>query len=134
MRMQGLPRKLDRTQRLGPISIPRLPHECVPVKPGLQPDLVPAAGDQPDFNERRATESLNGSVVASRLLPSRIARVRLLLNQLFPIPNEVIGPRSSGGRWMAVHNGQIHAFRFATTKLILEPRLRLGSRREDDES
>ena len=44
VRMQRLPRKLNRAQRLGPISIPRLANKRVTVQPSLQSDLIPAAG------------------------------------------------------------------------------------------
>jgi hypothetical protein len=51
VRMQRLPRKLNRAQRLGPISIPRLPNKRVTVQPSLQPDLIPPAGYQANLDE-----------------------------------------------------------------------------------
>jgi hypothetical protein len=50
VRMQRLPRKLNRAQRAGPVSIPRLANQRVAVQPSLEPDLIPAPGDQPDLD------------------------------------------------------------------------------------
>ena len=46
VRVQGLPWKIDRPQRVGPINIPRFANKCMSVQPSLEPNLVAAAGDQ----------------------------------------------------------------------------------------
>src|SRR5262245_60052938 len=134
MRMQRLPRKLKRTQRVGPISIPRLAHQRVTVQPGLQPDLVPAAGHQPDLDERGTPEPFDDPILAPRFLPTGIPRMRLLLNELLLIPNEAIGPGSRRGRRVAVDHREVHPLRLAAPKLILQLGLSIWAQCKDDET
>src|SRR3954454_24141572 len=94
IRMQCLPRKLNRTQRLGPISIPRLANERMPVEASLQPDLIAAPSDQPHLDQGRTTQRLNHSILTSRFLTLRIPRMRLFLDQRFVIPYEMVMPRA----------------------------------------
>src|SRR4029453_14517827 len=111
MRMQCLPRKLNGTQRFGPISIPPLPYHRVPVKPGLQSNLIPAPSDEPDLNERRAAQAFDHPIVTPGFLASGIVRMRLLLNELLLIPNKLIGPRSGRGCGMTVDHREVHTLR-----------------------
>ena len=57
MRVQRLALELDGAQRVGTVDVALLADERVPAQPGLDADLVAAAGLQPHFDQRRSTRS-----------------------------------------------------------------------------
>src|SRR4029078_1202124 len=120
--MQRLPRKLNGTQRIGPISIPRLSYQRVPMKPGLQSNLIPAASPQPDLDKRRAAQPFDHPIVTPGFLTFGVARMRFLLNELLLIPDKSIGPRSGRRCRMTADHREVHALRFTAPKLILQLR------------
>ena len=72
-------------------------------------------------------ERLDDPILASRLLRSRIPRVRLLLNELLVIPDQMVVPRSGSRRGMTVNHRQVHALGLASSKLIFQSGLSLRS-------
>src|SRR2546425_310271 len=125
-RVKRLARKRDRPQQVGSEHIALLANERVTAQAGLQSNLVALARAQPDFDERCGLERLDDTVVADGVLPARVARMSLFLNQRFRIPDESIPPGSSRGIRMSVHHGQIDSL--GLSALELPSQLLLSSR------
>src|SRR2546427_2018965 len=132
--VQRLPRERNRSEMIRPEDVPLLADEHVPAQPRLEANLVAPAGDQLDFDQRRAAESLDDAVLADSFLAARIARARLLLYQRMLIPHEMIAPRAGGWTRVAVHHRTVDARRLVLLELFFQPRLRVGALREDDEA
>ena len=56
VRVQRLPAKGDRPQRVGAIDVTFLPHEGMAAKPGLDPNLIAPSRVQAHFDERGTGE------------------------------------------------------------------------------
>src|SRR2546422_9066921 len=102
--VQRLPRECNRSEMIRSEDVPLLADEHVPAQPRLEANLVAPAGDQLDFDQRRAAESLDDAVLADGFLAARIARGRLLLYQRMLIPHEMIAPRAGGWTPVAGHH------------------------------
>jgi hypothetical protein len=51
VRVQCLPPERNRSQRVAAVDVPLLPDQHMPAQPRLDPDLIAAAGAQPDFDQ-----------------------------------------------------------------------------------
>jgi len=134
VRVQRLSWELDRPQRVGPVGVALLADERVPAQARLDPDLIPFAGHETDLDQGSLAQRLDQAVVRHRLVPARIARVRLFLHQRLQIPDEVIAPRAFWRRRPAVHDGAIHAFRLVPQELFFQRLLRRFALRKQHQS
>src|ERR1700722_18791519 len=125
-RVQRLSGKRDRPQQVRAVDVALLADERVAAQPCLYADLVALAGDEAHFDQRGLAIALDHAVLADRFLASRIARMRLFLNERLLIPHESIAPLARRGIWTAVHHGLIHARRFVPQELILERSMSRG--------
>ena len=132
--VQGLPWKLDRPEPIRSVHVPLLPHERMTPQPRLQANLVAFPGDQPHFYERGVAEAFDHPVVAERLLPTGIPRVRLLLNERLGIPDQPIAPGAGRRRGMTVDDGEIHALGLVPPELIPEQSERVCADGEHDQT
>jgi len=132
IRMQCLPRKQNRSQLLWTEHVSLLPHEHVAAQPRLNTNLVALPGHELYFHERRSTESLEHAILADRILPARISRMRFLLDQRTLIPDEPIAPRPGFGRWVTIDDGSIHPLWFVAEELLFERGVCRRVLRDDD--
>src|SRR6185369_6725458 len=131
--MKRLPSEVDRPKVLGTIDVPLLAHERVASQPRLKPDLIALARFQAYFYERRAAKPLDDFVPADGVLPARIARMRLLLDERTRIPHEPILPGARRRIGMSVDHRSIDARHGLPLELVLERRLRGSVPGEDDQ-
>jgi hypothetical protein len=129
-----MPSKGDRSQAVGSVRIALLADERVTTQPGLNANLVPPAGVEPDFEEGRVSKRLECPVVAGGVGSLRVSRVSLLLDERRRVPHEPIAPCSRRRIRMPVHDRPVHALRLTALELGLQPPLRDGIFCEDDET
>ena len=73
-RVQRLPAEPDGPQDFRAVDVALLADQGVAAQPGLNPDLVAPPGPQPDLDQRRVAEGLDGAVVRDRLAAARDAQ------------------------------------------------------------
>ncbi len=132
--MQGMPAERHRVLGSGVRAITLLADKRVATQLRLQANLIPASGSQADLDEGGLIERVEDAVIADGLDAARIRGVRLLLNERFAVPDEIVAPGAGFGTWVSVHNRAIHTLRFPALELLLEILLRAGVLREDDEA
>ena len=133
-RVQGLTVEVDTSSFPIRIHVQPLANQIVPVQSRLQANLVPLARYEADLDERGIAELLQHPVPADRLRAFRFSRVRGFLKQQPGIPGNPIAPRSLSWRELTMHDREVHALRFMSSELILQPQLHVSSLREHDET
>src|SRR5436190_4896763 len=107
MRMKRLPGKVNGTQIVGSVDVATLADERVTAQPRLQADLVPLAGLEPHFDERRRVKTLDDAILADGIFAARVARMGLLLDEVCLIPHQTVSPGSRQRRGVAVHDREV---------------------------
>src|SRR5437762_3090472 len=101
-RVKRLTPKVDRPRLGRSEDVPLFAHERMTAQPGLNANLIALAGHQPHLYQRGTGVAFDHPVLTDRVFPSRIASMRLLLNQRALIPDEGISPRPGWRRRMSV--------------------------------
>src|SRR5262245_16409713 len=120
-RVQCLTRKLDWTQGVGPVRVPRLSYQRVSVNTCLQTDLITPPCHQRHPEHGGFGKPLDRAIAAMRVLSPWVARVRLLLYKGGLVPDQPVAPLPRRWGGMAVDHGQIHPLGLTAPKLALQP-------------
>src|SRR5262245_61111643 len=96
----------------------------MPAHRSLNANLIPLAGAQADFDERRVAKRLDHAVLARRFHRARIARGRWLLRERALIPRQSIAPCSARRRGTTLHDRPVHTLGLVIDELLLERLLR----------
>lgn len=132
--VEGLAAEDDRSQRGGAINVSLFPDERVPPKAGLESNLVALACHERNFDEGRVAKGFEDPIPRHGILPFRVPRMRFLLYERPPIPDQPVTPGSRGRRRVAVDNRKIYALWVVPGELVFQPSLRIGPKREEDEA
>ena len=124
----------NRHLRPGALGVQAFADQGVPMKPGLNADLISLARLQPYLQERSAAQRLEHAVMGHSLLFFRIARMRSLLEKGVSVPHQIVAPGSLWRPWMSVHDGKVQALGDPPQKLILQVLLRANALREHHEA
>src|SRR5207248_7280879 len=92
VRVKRLALELNRAQFVGAGHVSFFAHERVAAQARLNADLITPSRPQTDLDQRRATKSLEYTIVADGFARARIARRGLRLNERFRVPDEMIAP------------------------------------------
>jgi hypothetical protein len=97
--MQRLPIEVRQFRRLGRRAEPvlALAEQRMASQRGLDTDLVPLAGDERHFDDRRLVELFDDAVVRLGVPGPDVTRMRLPLPPRVRIPRQLVAPGAPGG-------------------------------------
>src|SRR5215831_17626921 len=110
--------------RVGDIAA--LANQWVAAQGRLNANLVASTRLQPHLDQRRVAKRLHHTIAADGFFRPWVARASVLLNQLVPIPREMIAPCAARGLRAAVDDRVVEALGLSSRELLFELLLRVG--------